>query len=969
MSHGFVQVSEVELPEHRSVLRRYQHTATGLDVAALAADGEESSFGFVFRTPALDDTGVSHIVEHSVLCGSRRFPLKDPFVQLLKGSLSTYLNAWTFPDKTVYPGASTVEKDFFNLMKVYGDAVFFPRLVPEIFDQEAHRTEIDDKGNLRLVGVVYNEMRGVYSSPESAVGRWAHRTLFPDTTYGHDSGGDPVAVPSLTYEGFLAYHRRFYHPSNARVFIHGPVDAEKVLAFLQDELLARAERREPDSAVGAPAPWPEPRLVTHTFPVKGSDPTARRSSIVLNWRLDEAVDGLAVAAWEVLEELLLGNAGSPLRKALVESRLGEDLSPASGLDSELRWLVFTAGLRGTEPERRGAVEELVDGTLRRLAEGIPRESLDAALNRVEFRNREIRRSGGPPALELMRRSLRGWLHGASPEATLVFEKHIGEIRGRPRFFEDLIRQGLIENGHRATLMVTPEPGGIEREERELAGRLRAAAESMDERARAAVRERTSRLESFQQAPETPEALASLPRLDLADLPRQVDRVPRTTSTRGYPLHSHELFAGGVVYMDLVYPLAGVDTGLLPWLPQLSRAVTGLGLPGRSYDLVARDLALVTGGFSAYSDVGMRVDGSVGRYFFVRLKALRPNLGAAVDLARSLVASADLGDFARLADLVREGRNRMRASVIPGGSRYAALRASSRMRASAGLEEDLEGISQVLFQLGLDPDTGVEKVAAALGNLRAAVLRGPVAAGLTGEDLAEPAVLLRAFDGPSVSAAPPAPPTGPRAARDASRPGQESLLIPSPVGYVAQALDASPFGTEDNAHESVLAHLLSTGALWEAIRTRGGAYGAHASANGLDRLFTFSTYRDPNIVATLAAFRGALEGAAAGGVSEAETREAIIGCVGRDARPMAPGDKGLASLRRVLYGVSDELRQGRRDALFHVTAAGVAAAAARLRDALAGAATVVMSSREAVEAAVRQDGALAGLSASSTTIPV
>ncbi len=270
MSQGFVPVSEIELPEHRSVLRRYEHSATGLDFVHLLADSEESAFGFIFRTPALDDRGTSHIVEHSVLCGSERFPLKDPFVQMLKGSMSTYLNAWTFPDKTVYPAASTVEKDFFNLMKVYGDAVFHPRLLPEVFDQEAHRYELEEGGRLRLVGVVYNEMRGVYSNPEAAVGRWAHRTLFPDTTYGRDSGGDPAAVPQLTHEDFVAYHRRFYHPSNTRVLVHGPIPTEKLLAFLQDELLSGFERRETDSGVTAPAPWGSPRIVEKSFPVRGS---------------------------------------------------------------------------------------------------------------------------------------------------------------------------------------------------------------------------------------------------------------------------------------------------------------------------------------------------------------------------------------------------------------------------------------------------------------------------------------------------------------------------------------------------------------------------------------------------------------------------------------------------------------------------------------------------------------------------
>lgn len=965
MAHGFSAVAEIELPEHRSLLRRYRHEATGLDFVHLLAEGEESTFGFVFRTPALDDRGTSHIVEHSVLCGSRRFPLKDPFVQLLKGSMSTYLNAWTFPDKTVYPGASTVEKDFFNLMKVYGDAVFFPRLLREIFDQEAHRYELDAEQGLRIVGVVYNEMRGVYSSPEAAVGRWAHRTLFPDTTYGRDSGGDPQAMPRLTYEDFVEYHRRFYHPSNARVFVHGPIPTDRLLAFLQEELLAGFDRRDCDSSVGAPERWTAPRLVEKTFPVRASDPTGRRTSVVLNWRLPEATDGRALVAFEVIEELLLGNAGSPLRKALVESKLGEDLSPASGLDSELRWMVFSAGLRGAEADRRAQIEEVMLETLGGLASrGIPRQILDAALQRVEFQNREISRPGGPPALELMRRALRGWLHGAGPEETLAFDPYIREVRALAAdgLLEQLLRSELLENPHRSTLIVAPEAGGVEREERELASRLRAAAHAMSSDERALVRGRAESLAQFQETPDPPEALAALPRLELSDLPRQVDRIAQQSVLRGGAvLLGHELFAGGVVYVDLVYPLSGVAGAQLPFVPLLARAVTGMGLPGRPYDQVAGDLALVSGGFSARIEAGTGVGGEVRSYLLFRLKALRPTLPAALELAAALIEGADLLDRSRLADLVREGRNRMRASVIPGGSRYAALRAGSRIRASLDLEEQCEGISQVLFQLGLDPEGGIEAVGRTLAALREAVLDGPAVVGMTGEGLAEVELLLPELHGK---------PDAVMAAREpAAGPAQESLLIPSSVGYVAQAVEAAPLGTVENAEESVLAHLLSTGPLWEAIRTRGGAYGASASASGLDRLFTFATYRDPNIATTLQAFRAALEKLAGGEATEADTREGIIGCVGRDARPMAPGEKGAVALRRTLYGIGDELRQARRDALFRVTAAGVAAAASRLLPALAGASTVVMSSREAVEAAARQDAALSGLAERTTAVAI
>ncbi len=567
-------------------------------------------------------------------------------MQLLKGSMSTYLNAWTFPDKTVYPGASTVEKDFFNLFKVYGDAVFAPRLTREVFDQEAHRLEPEGDSGLRLVGVVYNEMRGVYSNPEAAVGRWVHRTLFPDATYGRDSGGDPAFIPRLSYEEFLDYHRRFYHPSNARIFLHGPVPTEKLLAFIDAELLAGFDRAPTDSEVDAPAAWDAPRVIAKTFPVGASDPTARRTSVVLNWRLAEATDGQAVAAFEVIEELLLGNAGSPLRKALVESRLGEDLSPASGLDTELRWPVFSAGLRGTETDRRAAIEALVLESLDHLAAGIPRDGLEAALQRAEFRNREIRRSGGPHALELMRRALRGWLHGAGPETTLAFDPWIREVRRRAPegYLEGLIRSWLIENPHRSTLVVSPEPGGVEREQEEHAARLRATAAAMGpgrDAARAAERRAArafpagARLAGGPRVAPAPGDLRSpaggraRPARDVGPARRRQPAQARAVRRR-HRLPRPRVRARG-------------DPARRPALRPAAR-------PRGDGDGAARAVRTTSSrgtwrwcreGFSARVDTGLSVDGRVGSYLVFRLKALRPNLAAAVDLAAALVQRADL----------------------------------------------------------------------------------------------------------------------------------------------------------------------------------------------------------------------------------------------------------------------------------------------------------------------------------------
>ena len=356
---GFRVLSMGELPEYRCSSIWLVHTATGLEVLHLAGNDPENVFGFAFRTPPADDTGVAHIVEHAVLAGSQRFPLKEPFAVLLKGSMHTFLNAFTFPDKTVYPASSMLEKDFYNLMLVYGDAVFHPLLRSETFMQEAHRLEFRKRGNsadiLEIVGVVYNEMKGSYADPDAVAAKWALRSLFPESPYGRDSGGDPDVIPSLSLDALKQYHGRYYHPSNCRVFLYGNIPTERHLEFLDREFLSGFSRLSVDSEIPDQPKWNRPDQITETYPVDPKSSLEKKTTVSLNWLTVPVTDPLSSLGMELLAEILVGNAGSPLRKRLVESHLGEDISPVTGLETEVKQLVFSVGLRGSEPERAAAV--------------------------------------------------------------------------------------------------------------------------------------------------------------------------------------------------------------------------------------------------------------------------------------------------------------------------------------------------------------------------------------------------------------------------------------------------------------------------------------------------------------------------------------------------------------------------------------------------------------------------------------
>ena len=939
---AFQVLARRDLPEYRSSALHVRHAATGCEVLHITAADNENLFAFCFATPPQDDTGVSHITEHSVLSGSRRFPLKEPFSALMKGSMHTFLNALTYPDRTVYPAASCNRTDFFNLLEVYGDAVFHPLLRKETFMQEGWRLEPVNgrEDELRYAGIVYNEMKGAYSSPESIVGEWAFRSLFPDTPYRFDSGGDPRFLPSLTLEQARSFHARYYHPSNCRIFLYGNIPAEETLRVLHDRFLSGFTAQTIESSIQLQPRWKEPRRLEKTFPVKPDTPLSGRSSVTLSWLLPGGSDPQTILAHEILSEVLIGSAGSPLRKALVDSGLGQDLSPVSGLETDLKELVFAAGLRGTEPDRAEQVSALVFETLGTLASrGLERQLVESMMNRVEFRHREIRGNGSPYALRLMGRALRGWVHGIDPLASLEFDSAFEGMKSRmsrdPRLLQDIIQTGLVSNPHRVTLVVRPDK---DQEQQETASEKALVADAVrrltpDQRARLLADAKDFR--TYQMTPDSPEALALLPSLKRGDLPREIEVIPaeETATASGIPLSLHDIFTNEVVYVDLVFRTEGVIGERTLLLPLFGKAVCGCGLPGRSYDKVALDLFRLTGGFSASLDAGGIVGKpqSFGQHAFFRTRCLRKNLAEASALIASLLSEADFRDLPRLRDLVLELRNGMRASLVPGGHQFAMLRAASMLSPSVAREEEWKGITQLLFLEGLtrDLDGRLPWIAENLESIRKELLtQVNMLANATAvrETFAEADQAVHVISQVLPRGSSAASETGASVAGGNGLPRAESLLSSASVGYVARAIPGFRYEHPDNGPAAVLGHLLSTGFLWEKVRMEGGAYGAFSFPRNMEGLFLFGSYRDPHIVSTLSKFREGLAYLSSAALNEDEVEKAVIGTVGREDRPLDAGEKGFVSLQRRLHGVTDRMRQERRARLIATHRAEVVEAA-------------------------------------------
>jgi presequence protease len=970
-------LSEHDLPEYRCRGLFLRHKKTGCELYRLETEDEENVFAFAFRTRPSDGSGVAHIVEHSVLCGSERFPVKDSFLVMARRSLATFMNAFTYPDKTVYPAASAVEADYFNLMDVYGDAVFFPRLTEGTFLQEAHRLELDDAGKLDIKGVVYNEMRGDYSSSESLATTASYTSLFsPGHPYSFDSGGDPEEIPRLSYESFKAFWASHYHPSNCRIFLYGNVDTERQLEFLDERFLSRFEAQSIDTEIPLQEPIAQPRRIEVPYPLaEGADSA---TSIIVNWLTVPVTDGAEALAMELLSELLVGHDGAPLAKALRDSGLGEDLSPQCGLDTGFRQILFSAGLRGARRGEEDKIEALILGTIAGVAStGFSSEAIDTAMHSIAFANREIRRGSGAYGLRLFNRAARGWLHGSHPEATLSFETPLAELRARmaaePRYLEALAESLIVRNLHRSTVTVYPEAGLLEtrRAERDAALAARAAALSSAEKE--AIRARNAALAEAMARPDSPEEIAKLPRLARADLPRKVESILRETvrltgGATGVEAVVHPLFTNGIVYLDLAFPLEGLSRDSLAWLPLASRFVTGAGLPGMGYDLVAEALARNAGGFSAILESGSPLpDGPIGgaggkvparSYAIFRLKALAERFPRALELVLELLSDADYGDEKRALDIYAELRNDVVSALVPAGNAFAQTRAASRFGEASAIEDLWRGTSQIEFLLSIndaeDRDSIARvSIAKALHDLAKSVFaREGLRINLTAEEGAVGGALASLESGLGALPALPAASAPPPAAY-APAAGPEAYAISAQVGFTAAACPAAKIGTTAFGHETILAHLLGTGPLWEELRVKRGAYGASAWTDGLEGLACFSSYRDPRPVESLAFFGEALEAAerrfAAGGAeAEAEVEEAAIGSLGREQRPLLPEEKGFVDFRRSLYGISDEKRQAKRDAMLSARSNDLAAAAGALAASYASAEAVLISRSEDVQ---------------------
>jgi presequence protease len=897
-----------------------EHIATGAKLLHLHVHDGENLFAVGFRTPPGDSTGIAHILEHSVLAGSQDYPVKDAFNELSRATLQTFINAFTYPDKTLYPVASQVPVDYFNLARVYADLVLKPRILKETFLQEGHHLEFvkpDDPGSdLTVSGIVYNEMKGAYSSPDSLMYKALQQNLFPDNPYGFDSGGDPEASPRLTWEQLREFHRLYYSPTNAYFFLYGSIPPEDHLAFLED-ILRGFGRVRVQSTIGLQPRWEKPRSVHDCFPVGGGESLARKTAVNLAWMMAENTEPEEVLLIRIAAHALVGTAAGPLRKALVDSGLGEDLSPVTGLESDLRQVVFAVGLRGTDADKADAVQDLAVKTLERMVQkGFERELIEAALHQVEFHGREIVRGGYPYGITLMGRVFHTWLYDGDPLIPLKFNTLIERIRSRwennPGLFQDVIRRWFLANPHHLRSVMEPSHSCLEESEVKFRKEMADLKATLTEKDRAKIRDEASWLKTLQSQPDTPEALATLPRLKRSDIPREVERIPSDEDRAGgIPVLKHEIFGNGVVYLDCAFDVSHVPDELQPYLPVLGKFIRGMGAAGRRYDEMATRISMTMGGLGVQLASGFGRDGKeTWQKMILRMRVLHRNVPEAVSLLGDILTVSDLSDHRRMEDLVLEKRNGLHAAVIPSGHLFAQRTAASSLTLASRRDEQWSGRIQLQLLNSLADRFATEPLVETMERVKKLVFRrSGLLLNVTGDAAGIDLLLSQighltdrigdeASAGTSVLLQP--------------APARMGISIAAQVCYVARVAAVPGYSDPSSAALMVLSKELSKGYLYNRIRVQGGAYGGMSLYDPLGRIFSFLSYRDPHLAETLNVYDAAAPWLLDTGIGEEDLEKTIIGTIGSLDRPADPAGKGYLSMVRHFAGIADSDRQGFRD---------------------------------------------------------
>ena len=948
-------IKEENLKDIRSKGWLLRHKKTGARVMLIENDDENKVFNIAFRTPPKNSTGVAHILEHSVLCGSKEFPLKDPFVELVKGSLNTFLNAMTYPDKTCYPVASCNDQDFQNLMHVYLDAVFYPNIYQkeEIFRQEGWSYQLEKpEGPLKYNGVVYNEMKGAFSSPDEVLEREIMNSLFPDTPYGCESGGDPDHIPELSYEEFLEFHKTYYHPSNSYIYLYGNMDMAEKLEFLDEHYLSAFEKLEIDSSIPMQPAFEKRRDLTMEYPISESENSEGNSYLAYSTVVGEAADTLTAVAFEVLDYALLSAPGAPLKQALLDDGIGMDVY--GSYDDGIRQPYFDVIAKGTDPDKKDRFLEIIQSTLTNIVKnGVNKKTLQAGINYMEFRYREADFSSWPKGLMYGLDIFGSWLYSdekafSHVQILPVFEKLKSLLN--QGYFEELIQKYLLDNPHGSVITLVPSKGLAARREQALAEKLQKQLEGMTEEERNGLVEKTKSLVAYQESEEEPGSEKCIPMLKREDIKKEAAGFTnQELDVDGSLFLYHEVPTNGIAYLDLMFDLKKLSPEKVPYVGLLKSVLGYVDTEHYSYGELSDEINAQTGGIASGVEVFDRVD-SIDEYkaaFSVTGKAMYSNIDVLFRMIREILNTSKLSDTKRLYEIIARVKSRAQANLVSAGHCTAVLRGASYSSPMAAFQDVMSGVAYYQFIENLEKefDSRKEELVHTLKELMVEILRPEyLCVSYTGERETLDEVMGQ------VKALKMTLHTEP--VKTSSEPmhcvkKNEGFTTSGQVQYVARTGNFRKKGYEYTGALDILKVALSYDYLWMNLRVKGGAYGCMSGFKRSGESY-FVSYRDPHLKRTLEIYEGIPEYVRTFQADEREMTKYIIGTISGKDIPRTPKMQGSISKTAYFCGVSEEMVQKERDQILNAQAEDIHALAPIIESILSDDALCVVGSETAIE---------------------
>ncbi|MCL2844952.1 MAG: insulinase family protein [Chitinivibrionia bacterium] len=917
---GFLCNEVREIKERNSVAYIFEHQKTKAKCVHWYNDDKNNLFSIGFRTPVFDHTGVPHILEHAVLAGSKKYPLKDPFKELLKSSMYTFLNAMTYPDRTIYPVSSQVPADFFNLTDVYCDAVFNPVLSEYTFAQEGWHFDVEnenaDKSDVSIKGIVYNEMKGVFSDFNSFVGKNLYSGLFPDTTYFFESGGDPKHIPELTYENFKNFHQKYYHPSNSFIVLYGNINSKESLERLNDNYLKNFDELKVNSQILPQKNFEKPQKIHISAPSSKEDNGT--ATVLLSWIWREKQKNEAnTLELKVLSSYLLSGENAPLKKALLDSDLGEDIDDLSGIETELYAVSFVVGLKKTKPKNAEKIVDLIKSTIKKEAEnGFDKEAIEGILRQMEFKIREIGGDASYP-LSFATRIYKFWIYDCDPVRFLQFEEQFAQLRKniteKPRYLENLLEELTLKNKNELLLITEASAkmgDNLGKLSREQAKKLSADFTKTDLQSFAKF---TKELNDYQQREHTSQELSCIPLLKKSDIPTKGEIIPTEKSQIGAVKWLHSpIFTGGVFYLNLSFDFSVIPNHLLEYFPLYTDYLGRCGAGGLSAAETAKQWKLHSGGFwsdpiisASYNrNAPVVIQNSFG------VKTLEKNIPQTLNCLSRTLFEADFSDTKLIKNVINETKNGIFEDIIQHGHTHAIMNAAARFSTANAIKHRIDGIGLYKFLKNLRNKE--KEILAKLQEIHSILINSQGLTistscnenGFVGQ-LEEFVVKIPSFEKKIELT--------PQNLQIKQISEIYALEIPSSVNYAAKAFELQNCEHKFVGEVKLLSQILAKGYLWDKIRVEGGAYGGFCSFNQVAGIFAFGSFRDPNISKTFDNFAKSLS---QNPISQEIIDRAIPSVIGGADAPKSPAVKTRNELFDHLCEYTNEDEQKIREAILN-----------------------------------------------------